>query len=105
MTGTDRQKDKVLARIYQAIRMEVNDELKTIESGLKQAVDLMVPGARLIVLSYHSLEDRLVKQIFREKEQRQELKIVTRKVIRPEYNEINTNPRARSAKMRAAEKI
>ena len=105
LTGEERHKDQVLARIYQSLRIEVNSELSTINRGLTQAIEMLQPGGRVIALSYHSLEDRLVKQIFRENKVQRKLKIVTKNPIRADFPEIKLNPRARSAKLRAAEKI
>lgn len=103
-----------LAQVFQAIRIEVNEELKVIEEMLEQAPEVLAPEGRLVCISYHSLEDRLVKNFFRsgnfEGEAQKDfygnlirpLEPVTRKPIAPEANEINENPRARSAKLRAA---
>lgn len=103
--GEAREQQKVLARIYQALRIEVNSELSTIEEGLREASGLLTNGGRMLVISYHSLEDRLVKGFFREKARSGEFKILTKSPVRPEFEEIRHNPRSRSAKLRAAEKI
>lgn len=98
-------------RIFQAIRIEVNQELKALESGLSQAIRALKDKGRICVISYHSLEDRIVKHLFKEtekegKEQKNYgLKIITKKPIRPSSEEVRDNPRARSAKLRVAEKI
>ncbi len=104
-----------LAQVFQAVRIEVNEELKVIEEMLEQAPEVLNPGGRLVCISYHSLEDRLVKNFFRSgnfdgKAEKdfygnliRPLEPITRKPIAPEANEINENPRARSAKLRAAE--
>lgn len=91
---------KTLARIFQALRIVVNDELSNLEQGLKQATELLKPQGRLVVISYHSLEDRLVKF----KIPKSKYKIITPKPWRPSSEEIKRNPRARSAKLRVAEK-
>jgi 16S rRNA (cytosine1402-N4)-methyltransferase len=106
-------------RTFQAIRIAVNAELDNIEAGLAQAVRVLAEGGRLVVLSYHSLEDRLVKEFTRREStgclcganalpctcgHTATLRLVTRKVVRPTDEEIRTNPRSRSAKMRVAER-
>lgn len=83
---------------FRALRMAVNDELKNIENGLKQAVQILSPGGRLVVISFHSLEDRIVKNFFKENN----LEIVTPKPVIASDEELNSNPRARSAKLRCA---
>ncbi|MEA1939470.1 MAG: 16S rRNA (cytosine(1402)-N(4))-methyltransferase RsmH [Candidatus Caldatribacteriota bacterium] len=97
-------------RVFQAIRIEVNQELDALEKGLEQAIKVLKDKGRLCVISYHSLEDRIAKIMFKEmkrtgigqKENR--FKIITKKPIRPSLEEIKENPRARSAKLRVAEK-
>jgi len=108
---------KVLARIFQALRIEVNQEMSSLEQFLKQTVQALKPGGRLVVITYHSLEDRMVKNIMRsgridgvvEKDFYGKpivpFKVITRKVILPTDEEIERNPRSRSAKLRIAEKI
>jgi 16S rRNA (cytosine1402-N4)-methyltransferase len=88
-------------KTFQAIRMEVNQELKNLETGLAAAIDLLAPGGRVGVISFHSLEDRMVKTIFKAAP---ELTVLTKKPIRPGRIEIARNPRSRSAKLRIAEK-
>jgi 16S rRNA (cytosine1402-N4)-methyltransferase len=107
-------------RTFQALRIAVNDELDALERGLEAAVRLLTPGGRIVVITFHSLEDRIVKQFFRQESQdcicppeslecrcghKAELRIITKKPIRPEDEEIQSNPRSRSAKMRVAERI
>jgi 16S rRNA (cytosine1402-N4)-methyltransferase len=107
-------------RTFQAIRIAVNDELSALESALRQAVSLIGQGGRLVVISYHSLEDRIVKNFFRREssdcicppstpvcvcEHEATLKIVTRKPSTPSKAEVDSNPRSRSAKLRVAERI
>jgi len=113
------QKMKAKARIFQAIRIYLNDEINVLKAALNDAVNVLNPGGRLAVISYHSLEDRVVKQLFRFQEKvcicppsfpqcvcdkKSTLKILTKKPITPEEEEIARNPRARSGKLRIAEK-
>jgi 16S rRNA (cytosine1402-N4)-methyltransferase len=88
-------------RTFQALRIAVNDELKWLEVALRRIPDCLRPGGRLAVISFHSLEDRLVKEAFRNDDR---LAIVTRRPIRPTDEEIAANPRSRSAKLRVAER-
>ncbi len=103
-----RQKIHPATRTFQALRLAVNEELEALERTLKDVVDLLRPGARLVAISFHSLEDRIVKNVFRElssgMDNSPSLHLITRKVIRPGVEELTMNPRARSAKLRAAEK-
>ncbi len=92
-------------RTFQAIRIAVNDELENIKSGIGQAKNILAAGGRLAVISFHSLEDRIVKNFFRDEGKKGNLKILTKKPIRAELAEISANPRARSAKLRVAEKL
>jgi 16S rRNA (cytosine1402-N4)-methyltransferase len=110
---------KSLARIFQALRIEVNKELESLRAGLTSAIANLNIGGRIVVISYHSLEDKIVKDIFRQysgitsskrdiygnKMVKVILKILTKKVVLPQPSKIMLNPRARSAKLRAAEKI
>jgi 16S rRNA (cytosine1402-N4)-methyltransferase len=108
--------NKYLAQVFQALRIEVNDELKVIEEMLIQSVSVLKKEGRLVVISYHSLEDRLVKNFFQkgkffgevEKDfygnEIKPFKIIEKLII-PSEEEIERNPRARSAKMRVAEKL
>jgi 16S rRNA (cytosine1402-N4)-methyltransferase len=91
-------------RTFQALRMAVNRELECLESLLAQALDVLKPGGRVVILSFHSLEDRLVKWAFKAWQQEGRARILTRRVVRPSEEEIATNPRSRSAKLRAAER-
>ena len=107
-------------RTFQAIRMETNGELEAIEQGLRGAIEVLRPGGRLAVISYHSLEDRLVKRLLAREssscicppeapacacDHRPRVRLVNRRVIRPSRSEMETNPRSRSAKLRAAQRI
>jgi 16S rRNA (cytosine1402-N4)-methyltransferase len=107
-------------QVFQALRIAVNDELGMLERGLKAAVELLKPGGRMAVISFHSLEDRLVKNFIRDQSRdcicpphqpictcdvEPTLKAVTRKIVRPSDKEVADNPRSRSAKMRVAERV
>jgi len=97
-------------RVFQAIRIEVNQELDVLEKGLNQAIKVLKDKGRICVISYHSLEDRIVKNVFKKAEREKVakenygLKIITKKPIRASQEEIKRNPKARSAKLRVAEK-
>jgi 16S rRNA (cytosine1402-N4)-methyltransferase len=110
--------DKYFAQVFQALRIEVNDELGALREMLLQAPALLKPGGRIAVITFHSLEDRLVKNFFRHgtfdeternpfinDEPVNELKIITKKPITASEEELRKNPRARSAKLRIAEKV
>jgi len=88
-------------RLFQALRIAVNDELNNLKKGLVEATEILNKGGRLVVISFHSLEDRIVKNFFKE---RADLQVLTKKPIVPEEEEILANRKARSAKMRVAEK-
>ncbi|MFQ5771218.1 MAG: 16S rRNA (cytosine(1402)-N(4))-methyltransferase RsmH [bacterium] len=111
---------KSLARIFQALRIAVNDELNNLTETLRLSMDYLQNSGRIVVLSYHSLEDRLVKDFFKQESKRcvcppelpvcvcrkkGRLKILTRRPVRPTEAEIHRNPRSRSARLRAAEVI
>ncbi len=89
-------------KVFQALRIVVNDELNNLKTALPQAVKLLKPKGRLVIISFHSLEDKIVKNFFK---QNKHLKILTDKPITPSEEELKNNPRARSAKLRAATKI
>ena len=101
----DNKRIHFATRTFQALRIAVNNELQTIEEGLEQAIKILEPNGRIVVISFHSLEDRIIKNIFREKAKIGELNIITKKPITPCSEEIKNNSRSRSAKLRAAEKI
>lgn len=107
-------------RSFQGLRIAVNQELEQVEQGVSRAIDLLRPGGRLVVISFHSLEDRIVKQTFRERSKGcdcpprmpicrcgkiPEVEVLTRKGLKPQADEIDLNPRARSAVMRAVRKL
>lgn len=92
-------------RTFQALRIRVNNELGEIQSLLKSAGSLLKPGGRLVLISFHSLEDRLVKDAFREAGRTKEFEVLTKKPVVAKEQEQMRNPRSRSAKMRAAQKI
>ncbi|MFH1877448.1 MAG: 16S rRNA (cytosine(1402)-N(4))-methyltransferase RsmH [Candidatus Omnitrophota bacterium] len=98
------QKIHPAARTFQALRIYVNEELEAVSEALTKTVSLLNPGGRICVISFHSLEDRIVKNIFRDFKSKGELKIITKKPICPSGEEVRYNPRARSAKLRVAEK-
>jgi len=109
--------EKYFAQVFQALRIEVNDELNVLKEMLTQSVDVLEDGGRIAVITFHSLEDRIVKNFFRdgtfdEKEKdvfgnsmQSELKVITKKPIIPTMEELKNNPRSRSSKLRIAEKI
>jgi 16S rRNA (cytosine1402-N4)-methyltransferase len=103
--------NKTLSRTYQAIRLVVNDELDQLRDGLAAAYELLDEGGRLVVISYHSLEDRIAKNFIRDRkpgsadEAIHALRPLTKKPVTASAEEIRVNPRARSAKLRAAEKV
>jgi 16S rRNA (cytosine1402-N4)-methyltransferase len=116
------RRDKIhpATRVFQALRIVVNDELKSLETFLSAAVNVLKPGSRVVVISFHSLEDRIVKRFFREASAEclcppripkcvcghtASLKLATTKAIRPTEAEVALNPRARSARLRAAERV
>ena len=118
--GNQRARQHPATRTFQALRMSVNDELVVILEGLKQAVAVLKPGGRLVVVTFHSLEDRLVKQFFKDEsvdcicppgqpmctcKHRAGLRIITKHPLKPGREEVQQNPRARSAKLRVAERI
>lgn len=116
LAGRDKEK-KFLAQVFQALRIEVNDEMRALREMLQQTLDVLKPGGRLVVITYHSLEDRLVKNFLKtgnfEGKTEQDFfgnlqspfRLVTNKVIVPSAEEVERNPRSRSAKLRIAEKI
>jgi len=119
-TPRGRRRIHPATRVFQALRIAVNDELDALADGLAGAVDLLRPGGRLVVLSYHSLEDRIVKRFIAAERRgctcppeapvcvcgrRPRLRLVTRPSVVPTREEVVANPRARSARLRAAERL
>lgn len=109
---------KYFAQVFQALRIEVNDELGALKEMLTQVPTLLNPAGRIVIITFHSLEDRLVKNFFRRgsfdepdanpfttEEQVSQLKVITRKPLTASAEEVKRNPRARSAKLRIAEKV
>lgn len=111
---------KSLARIFQALRIAVNEELKNLREALNLSIDYLLPGGRILIISYHSLEDRIVKDFFKGESVRcvcppevpvcvcgrkGRLKILTKRPVRPSEEEVRRNPRCRSARLRASERI
>ncbi|MFQ6094293.1 MAG: 16S rRNA (cytosine(1402)-N(4))-methyltransferase RsmH [bacterium] len=111
---------KTLSRIFQAIRIEVNDELYRLKMGLREAIEILGPKGRIAAIAYHSLEDRVVKSIFSQKSKgcicppdlpvcacgrKKELRLITKGALRPAEEEMQENIRARSARLRVAEKV
>ena len=92
------------ARVFQALRIAVNDELQAIAQALPQALALLAPGGHLAVIAFHSLEDRLVKQFFVAERQAGHVRILTKKPLRPGEEEVAANRRAASAKLRVCER-
>ncbi len=110
-------KMRYLSQVFQALRIEVNDEMGALKDFLQQALEMLATGGRLVVITFHSLEDRLVKNFIKSGNFDGELqsdfygninrpfKVITKKPIEPSPAEVNANPRARSAKLRIAEKL
>ena len=107
----NRGKDKYDRRIhpatrtFQALRIFVNRELDDLRALLEAAPQLLKPGGRIVIISFHSLEDRIVKDAFRNGVKRGHYRLLTKKPVTPGEEEIDRNPRARSAKLRAAERV
>lgn len=100
-TGPRRWRRHPATRVFLALRIAVNDELNNLKKALPQAIEVLKPKGRLVVISFHSGEDRIVKQFLRREEDKK-LKILTEKPVRPTPEEREKNPRSRSAKLRAA---
>jgi 16S rRNA (cytosine1402-N4)-methyltransferase len=100
-----RGKTHPATKSFQAIRIEVNDELGELRKGLSSATESLKAGGKVCVISYHSLEDRIVKDFFKEGQRVHKLKILTKKPVIPSKDELMINPSSRSAKLRGAEKV
>ena len=106
-----RRRTHPATRTFQALRIAVNDELGNVEAGIRAAIGVLRQGGRVVVISYHSLEDRLVKNLLREESKPVDenhspaLRLITKRVIKPEASEIEVNRRSRSARMRVAERL
>lgn len=92
-------------RTFQALRIAVNDEIGNIKSALPQALEVLKLQGRIVVISFHSLDDRIVKNYFKEEKNKGEIEILTKKPIKPTNEEIKNNPRSRSARLRAVKKL
>ncbi len=103
--GAGRQRIHPATRTFQALRIEVNGELSELEAGLDSSVRLLARGGRIAVISYHSLEDRIVKHFFKKAAVEGQLQVLTKKPVRPMPDEVRGNPAARSARLRGAEKL
>ena len=98
-------RNKTLARVFQAIRIAVNDEIDKLIQFLKVFINYLNIGGRLVIISYHSLEDRLVKKTFRSLKEEKKVILLTKKPLTPQKSEINENNKSRSAKLRALESM
>jgi 16S rRNA (cytosine1402-N4)-methyltransferase len=92
-------------RVFQALRIAVNDELNSLKTGLDKAFEILTTNGKLVVISFHSLEDRIIKDYFNEKEDEELAKILSKKPIQPSEEETERNPRSSSAKLRILQKI
>jgi 16S rRNA (cytosine1402-N4)-methyltransferase len=113
------QKIHPATQVFQAFRIAVNDELRCLSDGLPKLIDVLKPGGRIAVITFHSLEDRIVKNFFRDEsrwtktqigfgesqEKPARLRVVNKDLVTPSKDEVERNPRARSAKLRIAERI
>ncbi len=98
-------RNRSFARVFQALRIAVNNELDRLENFLNSFIENLAVGGRIVIISYHSLEDRMVKQCFRALKKENSITILTKKPLPPTKEEIANNRRARSAKLRAGEKV
>jgi len=103
--GSRRGRIHPATRTFMALRIAVNRELESLKLALDQTVNLLRTGGRLVVISYHSLEDRIVKEFMRSEASSQTFSLITKKVIRPTSLECSSNPRSRSARLRIAERL
>jgi len=96
---------KTMARVFQALRIATNAELERLENVLKAVAPLLAPSGRIVVMSYHSLEDKIVKSVFKELADNHVVSVLTKKPIEPDREEVARNPRSRSARLRVCERI
>ena len=99
------KRHKSIARVFQAIRIAVNDELENLDTFLSSFCDRLIKGGRIVIISFHSLEDRKVKHCFKSLKNERKLSILTKKPLIPTQDEILKNKRSKSAKLRAAERV
>ena len=92
-------------KTFQALRIAANEELKNVSDGVSSAVNVLIPGGRLAVISFHGLEDKIVRELFKRKAKEGIVKFVIKGTVKPSWEEIKINPRARSAKLKIIEKI
>ena len=100
-----RKRIQPATKVFQALRIYLNKELENLKEGLKSSFAVLSPGGRMAVITFHSLEDKIVKQFYLEKKREGEGVIITKRPIKPKYQEIKINPPSRSAKLRVLEKI
>ena len=96
---------KTYSRIFQALRIAANEELNHLEEFLDNFINLLNPGGRIVVISYHSVEDRIVKHKLKDLKINKKIELIFKKPLTPSDEELNMNKRARSAKMRVGEKV
>src|SRR3989344_766858 len=112
-TWYKKRKIHFATKIFQALRIAVNEELKNVSDGVSSAIDVLEPacpehgrrGGRLVVISFHGLEDKIVREIFKKKAKEGVVRFMVKGTVRPSWEEVKVNPRARSAKMKVIEKI
>ena len=102
--GRNWQKIHPATRTFQALRIAVNQELEVLENAIPKVIERLKPNGRIVIISYHSLEDRIVKRAFLAAARTEKFSVLTRKPLRPTDREVQQNPRSRSARLRAAEK-
>ena len=103
--GYRKGKINCATKTFQALRIAVNDELNTLKIGLEKGCKVLKKGGRMSVISFHSLEDRIVKNFYKEKQKSEEVRLINKKPVMARVEEIKNNPRSRSAKLRVLEKI
>ncbi|MDP2647789.1 MAG: 16S rRNA (cytosine(1402)-N(4))-methyltransferase RsmH, partial [Candidatus Yanofskybacteria bacterium] len=100
-----RRKIHPATKTFQALRIAANNELENVAKGIEAAIKVLAPNGRLIVISFQGLEDKIVREVFKKKAKEKVIRWVTRETIRPKWQEIQKNPRSRSAKMKIVEKL